>query len=172
MNEEAEHWEDLVWHMRRSIRYHMRRVRFYDLWHVWTNMIGIIFGSATALTILGGLGPSYTVAASFVVSIAFMLDLFVGTARMSRQHQGLASKFIGLQAKAEVESDHQATILHRYRAEILLIEHDEPPVLRMLNDICHNEMVIAMGYPSKYLIHIPWMKRHLANIISFDPINV
>ena len=163
-----EKWEDLLWHVRRSTRYHMRRVRFFDLWHTWTNVLGVLFGSATVVTLLGKLGEEWAIFAGLIITFLFTIDLLVGTARMSRLHNDLAKKFIDLEREIELVLQPEEIKLREFRGSILNIEKEEPPILRALNDICQNEMVLAIGYDKKFLIKIPLYKRLLANFISFE----
>ena len=47
------------------------------------------------------------------------------------------------------------------------IESDEPPVLRTLDVICHNELAKSMGRDDS-IYKVGFFKRRLAQFISFD----
>jgi hypothetical protein len=48
----------------------------------------------------------------------------------------------------------------------LAIEADEPPILRVLDAICHNELLRAMGYPKEREAQIAWYQRLLASFVD------
>ena len=163
-----EEWEDLLWHVRLSKRYHLRRVAFFDGYHTFTNVLGVIFGSATMMTIVSGMGPYWIAGASLVVTIFFTIDLIVGTSRKARDHNDLVRRFIELEQDMELTSKPSEDDLRKFRATSLEIEKDERPPLKILVDICHNEMITAYGYKAD-LVPIGWWKRLFANILSFEP---
>ena len=157
-----EDWEDLLWYLRRSTRYHMHRVRFFDTFHTCTMAMGLLFTSATVVISHVALGV--------LVTILFSLDLVIGTTRKARLHHELARRFLELEQQTTLEASPSDVVIRRTRGEILRIEQDEPPVLKLLNDICHNELVLSMGYPPRYLLPIPRYKKLLAHFLSFEPI--
>jgi len=91
---------------------------------------------------------------------------------MSRLHHDLARRFIDLEKSMVKERKVNEFLVQDYKAEALSIEKDEPPVLQALNDLCYNEMIVAMGYKSKELLPLPWYKRLLAHMVSFEPHHV
>jgi hypothetical protein len=52
----------------------------------------------------------------------------------------------GIVAAVELNAEKEAAIV----AQRLDIEACEPPILRVLDSICHNEMMRALGYASKF----------------------
>ena len=164
-NDLHEDWKDLLWYLRRSTRYHMHRVRFFDTFHTYTMAMGLLFTSATVV-----ISPEWTVAVGVLVTILFSLDLVIGTTRKARFHHELARRFLELEQQTTLEASPSDAVIRRTRGEILRIEQDEPPALKLLNDICHNELVLAMGYPPRYLLPIPRYKKLLAHFLSFEPI--
>lgn len=46
-------WYSLLFGVRRSIRYHMQRVRFFDGLNTCATALSLLFGSAMILAILG-----------------------------------------------------------------------------------------------------------------------
>jgi hypothetical protein len=43
---------------------------------------------------------------------------------------------------------------------------EEPPVLRVLDALCHNEELRAMGYATSQMAKIGWLQRLLAPFID------
>ena len=48
--------------------------------------------------------------------------------------------------------------------ERLAIEAEEPPVLRVLDTLCHNELTRAMGYGQEYQAKVGFFQRLFAQI--------
>lgn len=57
--------------------------------------------------------------------------------------------------------------LKQFKAERLNIESDEPPVLKVLDSICHNELMRAMGFPEERFLKIGFLQRSLSQLFDF-----
>lgn len=159
----------LLFAVRRSIRYHVRRRRFFDLVHSAANAIGIIFGSAAIVSILSEFRSGYAVGAAAIVTVTSAFDLVIGTQGMARLHDDLAKRFITLERDMVIEGAPTEEAVRRFTARRLEIEADEPPVLRTLDRLCHNELLRAMGYPDTMTVSIPLYHRLLAHVVSVEP---
>jgi hypothetical protein len=53
-------------------------------------------------------------------------------------------------------------------AQRLEIEATEPPPLRVLDMICHNELCRAMDYSEKYCVQIKWYQRYLSQLMDIN----
>ena len=157
---------DLLFGVRRSVRYHNRREMFFDRFHTITSAVNIIFGSATILSVLGDLGKVYPVVAASIVTVFSALDLVVGTAKMARMHNNLARRFIILEKEMITKKDFAEEDLQHFVGIRLDIEADEPPILKVLDSICHNELMRAMGYPKDKWVKIRWYQRMLAQFLD------
>lgn len=159
---------DLLFDIRRSVRYHNRRRRFFDRFHLVTNAISVIFGSATIFVVLSALGNGYAVAAAAVVTIFSALDLVVGTSRMARLHDDLYRRFIALEQKVIAVAEEKVTEedLSQFTSERLAIEADEPPVLRVLDSLCYNELARAMGYGHQDFVKVRWYQRLFSQFVD------
>jgi hypothetical protein len=58
--------------------------------------------------------------------------------------------------------------LRGFEGKRLAIEADEPQVLNALSALCHNELSKAMGYGDEQIYPVSWVKRRLAQFVSFD----
>lgn len=160
-------WKDLLFSVRRSIRYHNRRRMFFDRLHKVTNGIGVVLGSAAVFTALKEIYPFLTILSGVTIALFSALDLIIGTAQMARLHTDLARRFIQLE-KAMIMVDEASTdALKSFTAERLDIEAEEPPVLHVLNTICHNELMRAMGYEEEEMVRIAPMQRFLSPFFDF-----
>ena len=160
---------ELLFGIRRSVRYHNHRRRFYELWNTATVTVAALGGSSAVASFVAGLPPSWAwLPAALAGSVAVLgaVDLSVGTARRANQHAELAREFIGLEKSyahgRDLDDDEFATVT-RQRLEI---EAREPPPLRLLDAMCHYELLTALGDDVAGHPRIPWFRRLLANWIS------
>jgi hypothetical protein len=63
--------------------------------------------------------------------------------------------------------DYDATALAAFTARRLEIEADEPPILKVLDSVCHNELLRAMGYDKSEFYRIGVVQRMLRHICVF-----
>ena len=156
---------DLLFGISRSVRYHNHRRRFYEVWNSLTVTVSVVGGSGAVLAFLGGPHSEVAAALAALVALAGALDLCVGTARCANQHADLARRFIGLEqrfshGRSLTDAEHEE--LTRSRLEV---EATEPPPLRLLDAICHYELLRALG-DERQPPRIPWHRRVLANWFS------
>lgn len=136
---------ELLFGVRRSVRYHMRRQQFFERWHIVTSATSVIFGSATVALIISKMGAGWIVATAVVVTVFSAIDLVVGTSRAAHLHNDLARRFIDLEKKIIKECTPTEAMLYSLTSDRLSIEADEPPIFRNLDILCHNELLRAMG---------------------------
>lgn len=65
-------------------------------------------------------------------------------------------------ARENISTSRLATLTNRR----LAIEADEPPILRMLDTLCHNELLCAMGQEDE-IIKVGFWHRCFAQIFHF-----
>ena len=161
--------DDLLFGVRRSIRYHNRRRGFFDRYHTVTNAVSVIFGSATIFAVLSAVDKRYALIAAALVTVFSVIDLVVGTSKMARLHESLARRFIDLEAAIVSIAVDKFTPddLRKCTTERLQIEADEPPVLRGLDSLCHNELARAMEKPHEEFVHVAWYQRPFAQFFDF-----
>lgn len=155
----------LLFGVRRSARYHDRRVRFYDFMHTSATATALIFGSAAVAGVLSTNqnGDKVAVVSAALVSIFAAFDLVCGFSRKTWQHAELKRRFLLLEGK--IIGNHDDDSLGCYQAERLTIEMDEPPVMRALDLLCHNELLRAEGLDGAE--PIGFIKRNTAQLIAW-----
>ncbi|MFO1351880.1 MAG: hypothetical protein U1F68_14900 [Gammaproteobacteria bacterium] len=136
---------DLNFAVQRSIRYHQRRERFYDLWQSATDAVALIFGSVVLAVLLQQWGEGWVIAAAALVTISSTISLVVGTGRKARLHREIARRFQILELDMD-EAEQSVEMLKKFNRIRREIELDEPPLLVNLNRICHNEVMRALGF--------------------------
>ena len=160
-------YSDLLFGVRRSIRYHVRRRGFFECLNTLSTAMALIFGSATIATLIGSQGTYWTLAAVGIVTITSAINLVVGSTRRAQLHWDLARKFLDL----EKELISQGDLVTRDKFASLIarrldIEADEPPKLLVLDTLCHNELMRAMGYPKDEYVPVKWYQRWLAHFLD------
>jgi hypothetical protein len=120
------------------------------------------------VTILAEMDSALPLAASAFVTVVSTFDLVLGTTMKARLHADLARRFLDLERAMTLIKEPTADDLRKYTAQRLLIEADEPPILRVLDVLCHNELMLALGHTRHELCHVPWYQRLLAPCISMS----
>ena len=159
-------FHDLLFGVRRSIRYHTRRRSFYDRFNSSVNAVSVIMGSATVYGVLKVQAQDVAIIAAAIVTVLSAINLVVGSSRQARLHHDLCRRFIALEKKISTSSVKDAEVLSELIAERLDIESEEPPVLHVLNSICHNELARAMGYGPEHFAKIKFYQRWFSPIID------
>lgn len=158
--------DNLLFGVRRSIRYHNRRRAFYDRVHKVSTFLSALSGTATLASVLAKAGPGWTLSFAAAVAIFSVLDLVVGTAQAARNHNDLAKRFFDLEKAIVTSIDSTEKAFLEFTGRRLDIEADEPPPLKVLDSICHNELLRAMGYEESRFVKIKWYQRLLSQFID------
>lgn len=159
-------YHNLLWGVRRSVRYHTRRRRFYDRLNTTASGVTVVFGSATFGILLSEAAKQWALAAAAVVTAVSAIDLVLGTAQMARLHHDLARRFIELEKRIVAAPNPDETTLSAWIQERLTIESDEPPPYRILDLMCHNELVVAEDRVGAAFYKVNWLQRFLANFFD------
>ena len=159
---------NLLFGIRKSVRYHDRRRSFFLTLHTLVMLVTLLTSSgyvvAFATEVAGRLPYWVNVTSMALVAFLVGLDVVVGFARKATIHNDLKRRFIQLEQQLElVRNNHTPEDIARLTNERLNIESDEPPVKHALNLICHNELMRAMGYKEEEQVKINWLQRKLAH---------
>lgn len=157
-------WYDMLFGIRRSIRYHQRRRAFFDRCDQLGNVFSLIFGSAAIYGVLDKDYHALALAASGLVTVFSAVNLVFGSAQRARLHHDLSRKFTELEREALGKPSED--VYQRIFEERLDIEAGEPPVLQVLNCLCHNEQMRAEGYPREDLANIKLWQRIFAQFFD------
>lgn len=161
---EQEHYE-IMFHVRRSIRYHNYRRDFYDTLQLLTTFISLLMSSAAVATVLSNHKTSSMVISLVIASIN-AINLVLRSSEKGRLHTDLAKRFIEIEKNlisCEIVTNE---ILRKCNADILVIEADEPPVKVLLNARCHNEILRADKADDSYYVRLSFLQNSLAQIMD------
>lgn len=163
---EAKYW-GLLFGVRRSVRYHQRRREFYERFHGFVLLVAVAGGLAT-IAALGSERTALRWLAPAVVTLLALFDLFVGSMSKAWLHADLARRFIALERElVREQAEPTAAALLEVERERLSIEADEPPIRRVLDTLCHNELWRAMGYPESEVAPVSFLQRVFAHYFDF-----
>lgn len=157
---------NLLWGIQLAVRYHQHRIRFYDSIHMLSTFLMILLGSGTVIFALKNMDPVLVMSAGLLVTFFSTLDLVWGTTKKSRFHYDLSKRFINLEREIiKIEDGDLAQIINQR----LLIEMEEPPVLRVLYDYCYNEMLQMKGTEEGNILKFKWYHRLTKDFTDFFP---
>ena len=168
---EAESLEDrkyeLLFDIRRSVRYHDHRRSFYLRLHAFSNVGTLILGAGAIAVAFSEAGFAWMrwAAPALIVLIAF-LDRGFSTVGNATLHADLYRRFIRLQQRTQRARPLKTEFLDGIETEMLEIEVEEPPVYHALNRACHNELLRSEGRPELFKT----LRRHqrwLRNLLRF-----
>jgi hypothetical protein len=163
---EQREFSNLLFGVRRSIRYHNRRRRFFDGLDKVVKVLAVIGGSAAWAATIAHYHTA-TVWFAAIVAIGSAISLVFAPSQAARLHEGLAKRFAKLEYDMRRAKNPTSDQMNEFVAERLLIESDEPPPLRVLDIICHNELCEAMGHERCHFYKVGWFQSLLAPFIDF-----
>ncbi|SRR6266545_1516483 len=158
----------LLFDVQRSIRYHSCRQSFFERLLTLTQIITVLFGSATFFAVLANTGKAFQLIAAAVVTLFSTINLVVSPTRKSQLHDGLAKRFIDLESAIIGEEAITEQMMRSFKQKLLAIERDEPPILRTLDSLCHNQLLKAEGYGEEYFVIVKPYQRWLCNILDIN----
>ena len=163
-----EDFHELLFDVRRSIRYHSRRQAFFERADRCTDFMLLLLGSgAVALALQDH--KTYTLAAGFGVAFISTVKLVFTFGFNAGRHTQFVKDFTRLEKRLHADASDET--IAAVTQERLDIEAGEPPVKRVLDVICHNELLAAMGYDAKTLqqerVRLTWFQRLTANLFNW-----
>lgn len=158
-------WHKQLFGIRRSIRYHLRRRAFFERLDQLSNMCSVIFGSTAIYGILDTNAKTLAIASSAAVTVLASINLVVGSAQRARAHSDFVRQYIELE-KIMLAPESEECLLTVIKNR-LSIEAGEPPVLHVLNSICHNELMRTMGYKKEDMAKISLTQRLFSQIFDY-----
>lgn len=142
-------YNQLLFSIGRSIRYHRKRTRFFEIVNSIILFLILLLSSASFISILELSALHYNYWQTIVLGIITFgtaLNLSFNIVRKISTHSKLTYLFRELERKIKIEKNRNEDSLKNFINERLRIELEEPPVLRVLNAICFNEESIAQGF--------------------------
>lgn len=160
----AEEHDYLLFAAGLSRRYHDRLVRHYHAWSLFGGAISVVVGWGSSVVAEGTL-DSWAPVAGIVMAVGTTWALVSRSAEKSAAHRELRKRFIALERflKAEPPSAERVRQAMETRHTI---EEDEPPTLKVLSRICHNEQSRSIGYGESEFLPVGPIQHLLATTFS------
>lgn len=139
----------LLFGVRRSMRYHERRRAFLERLHRITSVLTILM-AGSVLFDLGRSGDTswWLSLVSVLAALMAGMDMVVGYSKLADVHHNLKTRFGNLEMEMLTGNSEEQT-WQQYLLIRLSIEQDEPPIFRALDLLCHNELLAAEGISRK-----------------------
>jgi len=152
---------DLLFGVRRSVLYHNRRYHFFEKTNNYIECLQyfliLVFFTKKELSLFCFI--------FYVMTDQTKNQMF----RKTTLHSGLVKRFIALEKKiVKVGDNIDDDTLNNFTTERLDIEANEPPILRGLDCICHNQLMRSMGYDKKDFVTIRWYQRLVSQFIDIQ----
>ena len=160
----------LQFNLGRSIRYHSRRRKFFDFWDKFTTFCSLIFSSTATYGVLST-NEKVTLISGAIVTILSSLSLVIGFSNKARDHFDFVKQY-SLLERMSIRESLSEMLLRKITDEKLSIESTEPPILRVLNEMCWNEEAKAQGIKSECWKKIKWYQRLFSSFFDFAPENI
>ena len=165
---------NLLFDVRRSVRYHDRREGFFSFWRNGADLGVFVLGSTTVLVLADAVGGDWPMLAKLIIPLAATLltglALVGQVAAKSASHNSLKRQFITLEQKLiKFRGSMTEEKLSDLQQERLIIEKDELPILRVLDTICYNDTAWAMGYKKSCLKKVTWIQKALSQFRDTGP---
>ena len=165
--------DDLRQDVMRSVRYHDHREGFLKSCHTAVMFLVALSGSYAVVvfgTTMGEyLHPAVKLAPFFVITALSLLDIVVGFATKAALHGEFKRKYARVERQmVDVGENASEEEVARLRKKYLLIEVDEPPVLTVLNCVCHNEVAVIENKADD-MVYLSPLQRLLANMLDWRP---
>lgn len=166
----------LFFDVRRSIRYHDRRRAFYEQCHHFTSLLTILMAGSVLFDIAKpGDSPPWLQTISVAAAIFAAMDMVFGYSKRAGLHNSLRERFANLEISMILGGTEEAPWLN-HRRERLTIEKDEPPIYKVLDNLCRNELLEAEGYTRKKnpdeFFHPTFLQRITAQLFRWENVPV
>jgi hypothetical protein len=158
---------NLLFDVRRSIRYHDRRRAFFVKLHRLTSVLTILLSGSVVFRLAGAGQPAaWLTVIGVAAAVLAAADMVANHSASANRHEQLRGRFIELELALLADPDDTG----RHQRARLAIERDEPPIYRALDALCHNELALAGGYGEEYLHRVGPLPRLTSQWLQWSDI--
>lgn len=161
-------FEDLLWRIERSIRYHERRQGFFEQSDRVISALSLLLSSGAFIALMKEIPATIAGVALVLLSILAYMHMVMQCANTAAKHSALKHRFVHLIPKIQGLETGDRNGLRLITKEVLEIESDEPTPFRVVDLLSHNELLLAKGLNQDDFFVIPWHKRVLANWLRWE----
>lgn len=138
-------FDAIVFHVKRSQRYHRARQGYYNALNNLAAVAVIALSSFSVVSLIKA-WPWAIATVSVLITIITILNTVYRTSSKADRHKQLALDFLALDREMILSADQSEMAARAFQAKRLDIEARELPHLMILNQIKHNEQCAAMGF--------------------------
>lgn len=165
----------LLFDVRRSIRYHDRRRAFYEQLHHFTSLLTILMAGSVFFDLAkSGETATWLQCLSVIAALFAAMDMVIGYSKRAALHGNLRERFAMLEIDM-VDGDTAPATWSKYQRERLIIEKDEPPIYKVLDNLCRNDLLEAEGFNRRdnpeHFFSATWWQRFTSQIFRWDDIS-
>ena len=149
MGQETDDYDNLLFDVQRSVRYNDIRRQHFERIHLFVLFVALMLGTGTLATFIDNLHAPLWLKLLLPVLATILLgvSLVYRVSSKASLCNDLKRRFINLeQGMVAKERKWKKSDLAAWTQERLTIEADELPVKRVLDVICHNDIMRAKGY--------------------------
>lgn len=163
----------LLFDVLRSIRYHDRRRAFFDVLHRSNSALVILLAGSVVFDLAKpGESPWWMVALALVASLLSIMDLVIGYSTASNRHSDLKRRFAELEIAIRSGGEDELTWASHHTVRVR-IEQDEPPIYRVLDLLCYQEVCRSLGmYDRADSIEVCWFKRLTRHLHHWSDVRI
>lgn len=152
----------------KSIRYHAKKRRFFELLQRVSQTV-ILAGGSSAFSSIIAKNNSFSLYAAGIVALFGLMDYTFDFSGKVRLHNDLYRRLIDLAVQLMKLEKLDKTSISYIRSERYLIGADSPTVGRVLDVLCHNEEVIARGLPRNEMYYIWPHQKFFSMLFDLPP---
>ena len=157
-------WHPPLWGVRRSQRYHAKRMQFFQRWSWFCSMLSLLAGSGAVIAAFQKFPAWMAGIFGMIFALFGGLNLVLKFGDHVRDHKDFTRKFADLEGRMHLAVESEGE-LGKFRAERTKIEADEQNIKVVLDVICHNEQAVADG-ALQWPHPVAWWQRLLRNYLS------
>jgi len=161
---------ELLFRIRRSARYHNSRLRFFDGTEKTLRLVIVLSGFTAVATALADAGGEWVKLAAIIVAACSAIDLVLEPGKMARLHADLARKFKALDRDMAVAGERMSEEqVNMFQGRFINDQAEEPPTLKVLDAMCHNDLIRALDLPDDEKGDIDCLQRTFAQYVDLWP---
>lgn len=160
---------ELLYDIRRSIRYHRKRRRHFERWTAISQVSSLLLGAATVGTLIKEVSTWAPIVLAATVTTISVISVVGRLADKARLHAELARSFSELKRRIVGQITWSAQDVANWKEEILRIEEDEPPIKQVLNCMADNDERRKMGVAPELFADIDPLQRFFAQFFDLWP---
>ena len=156
---------NLLFGVRRSVRYHHRRAGFFNVIHKTAMFVSLFAAMTGGVAAIQGHG-FWALGLGVIIALFAALDIAADSSRNLALHTLLAYRCQELEKRIACKSELSGSEYEQANTERLSIEQNEPAPLHLLDVLCHYELLRSQGHHKGRALSIPAWRRLSAYLFS------